>query len=274
MSRKKSGTSELSPEALGGSAGGRTPQVKWKGYTVVIRAGQDGTVSQNLAWGAVEDAIRRATTSPDWNPNAAYDDNLDKLVIDGARVRGRIKQRDRAQNFKLLRDAYERRYDLNTPWSGNTRNDVKHALEQILRYEKPKTMDEGKGYVNNADAIVEREFIQIPLSWYRHLQRPYRDTTRPYSEAIQILAYVVTKYKTGLFPDPLLWVRRKFIQELFGLSSDAEKAAVAYLVREGYLLRVIVKGYVPWRPRKRGIYRFFIPVIPQIRAVTWTSQTP
>lgn len=149
-------------------------------------------------------------------------------------------------------------------WSTNDRWDYAFALRQLLRSASHDVTSE-----TSAKRSVETEFVQIPLSWYRHVQRDSRGSRRPDLEAIQILAFVVMKYVTGAFAGDLLHVPRGLLCELFGMADQAERDAVNRLLDRRLLVRVIVRGYVPWEPRKRGTYRYLIPRFDETIGITY-----
>jgi hypothetical protein len=234
--------------------------VAWNGgHTLILRCGARGSRSYRQALAAVEEVIRSVTTFEDWSPYAAQAAYMRRVA--SGEILSYYEPEEAARDLEAL----ERSGATRPPFVGESLGDMSIALNRILRFEKPRA----QRHVKDAEAIRRTEFLHIPLSWYAHVTQEYRGARRPYVEAIQILAYVVGKYRVGLFPGHLLWVPRRVLMKLFGLSADAEEAAVRHLTREGLLVRVIVQGLVPWRQQRSGKYRFLVPVLPRIKEITW-----
>lgn len=125
------------------------------------------------------------------------------------------------------------------------------------------------GPLNRSDPSISTEFIQTPLSWYRHITRPYRGKDRPYAEAVQILSFVTSKYITGNFPGRVLLSPSPMLCQLFGMTEDMEQLAVRHLVNGRYLSRLVIRGYIPWDPRIKGTWRFLIPRFDRLIGITY-----
>lgn len=150
-------------------------------------------------------------------------------------------------------------------WHAENKYDYSHQLKVMLR--SGPRFDEQRD--PNDKKAVSTEFIQTPLSWYSHIQRLYRGNLRTYPEAVQILSYVTSKYVTGRFKGDLLLVPAPRLCALFGMSESVEQLAVKYLVDNGYLSRIVVRGYIPWDDNTRGTWRFLLPRFDRLIAITY-----
>lgn len=248
--------------------------------TVTIKCGGAGTYSQQKALKQIEGLIRNASTTTwregKWHPKAEYIYYLDDLSLErGGKPDVQIarQQRALASLARLKRDRRRKRKGRSArsevvrpfEWFAPDVQGYRAILLELLRSNAPS-----EGHVtNNADGLATSEYIRIPLSWYRHIVRPFRATELAYHEAISVLAYVVGKYITGRYQGDLLYVRTELLCNLFGMSTDAEKKAVRFLVSEGYLTRVIIKGFLPWSPTTKGTYRLLLPVLDKLIQITY-----
>ena len=176
----------------------------------------------------------------------------EKSIDSSTRTKSRRKHRTRAG---LVR------------WHAENKQDYSYMLKTLLRSGRGKDEPlQGHGKKVYSEMT---EFIQIPISWYSHIKRTYRGKPRTYPEAVQILGYVTSKYVSGQFGGELLHVSSTKLRDLFGLTEDAEQAAVKYLVENNYLCRLVILGFVPWNDSKKGSWRFLIPRYDKLIGITY-----
>ena len=113
----------------------------------------------------------------------------------------------------------------------------------------------------------------IPTQWYGHMTRlrgrGEARSRRTYYEAAHLLAYIVHMYRRqGRFEGRLLWLNQAAVRKLLRISESDYLKAVRYLEREGFIIRVVIRGQVPWDPRSKGVYTFAIPRLPKLGPVT------
>lgn len=117
------------------------------------------------------------------------------------------------------------------------------------------------------------DFALIPLRWFTTITkmrgRGKSRSLRAYHEAIHLLGYITYHYRTGeTFYGRLLRLNSKHLCETFAMSIYAFREAMRYLGREGYIYRVVYRGFVPWRQVKRGTHLYVVPRVERIEAAT------
>lgn len=123
---------------------------------------------------------------------------------------------------------------------------------------------------------AEMPYLMIPRRWMSAVTqergRGAKRSRRAYGEAIHLLAYIVYMYRTPYrFPGTLLHINTTAIKRLLNLTQGEYVDALRHLQTEGFITRVIIRGMVPWDPRKKGMYMFAIPRIPKLRGITRVS---
>lgn len=120
---------------------------------------------------------------------------------------------------------------------------------------------------------ADMPYLMIPRRWMRAVTqergRGAKRSRRAYGEAIHLLAYIVYMYRSPYrFPGTLLHINTTAIQRLLNLTQGEYVDALRHLQTEGFITRVIIRGMVPWDPRKKGMYMFALPRVPKLRAIT------
>lgn len=120
---------------------------------------------------------------------------------------------------------------------------------------------------------IGMRFTAIPTGWYGHVARVRGKgatrSVRAYFEALHILAYIVHMYRrTRRFDGQVLWLNQKAVRALFWLSKSDYEKAVRYLEQEGFITKIVVRGFVPWDARSKGVFLFVVPRVQKLRAIS------
>lgn len=114
-------------------------------------------------------------------------------------------------------------------------------------------------------------YAEIPTWWFQRIQqaRGKGDTRseRAYFEAIHILSYVMFMYSgTERFSGDVLWMNSASVCKLYCMTKGDYTKAIRYLAAKGYIHRIVIRGFVPWAPRAKGVYTFAVPRLAMVRA--------
>jgi hypothetical protein len=211
--------------------------------------GRPGSKSADEALALVRTVLAEAAGFPPLNKG---DDELTVLIRRAAR------SLDHVSGGKRVRGLYRPRVSV-----------ANAALS--LGDGRPDTAD---GLSPNEDARAHHArmpYSEIPTWWFQRIQqtRGKGDTRskRAYFEAIHILSYVMFMYSgADRFNGRILWVNSDSLCKLYCMTKGDYVKAVRHLTSEGYIHWIVIRGYVPWSPRAKGVYTFAVPRLAKVRA--------
>lgn len=144
---------------------------------------------------------------------------------------------------------------------------ISYIFQEYPKIENHYEKDKGEG---------ERHYhTRIPFSWFDEIKKEYRGREKSYQEAIIALSYIVFHYRIEKYRKyPIMRVKPNEIERVLGFTKNSADKAVRHLRKRGLIKVVIFKGLVPWYKEKdktSGSYRFTIPMIGNIRKITYTT---
>lgn len=186
------------------------------------------------------------------------DDLLDELV---ARV------------AHAVRDYWPSRYGYQRSIA-SFRREAREGEPEPIHYLRGAVLGDGTDAAGDAvEGRATLDYLTVPRPWIARITskrgRGKTRSRRPYWPAIHLYSYIVALYREpDLFRGPLLHLHARSVKTLLGLTEGEYSDAVHYLQDEGYITRVILRGWCPWDPRSKGVYVYVFPRVTKLRGVT------